>query len=126
MLSSISRHAAVACLPHDLGGQLAPAEHPAPRASLPLSAKLQGQALSLGLTPQPLGAIMGQLSKYVVMHHRVFSSLFLSVARVGLQKCERVRCSRMSHPFLVELRMSKSEARDKGMRNYDSLFRLPQ
>jgi hypothetical protein len=69
---------------HDLGGQPAPgAERPAPRASLPLSAKLQGQAVNLGLTLQPLGAIMGQLSKYVVMHQHVSSSLFLSVARVG-------------------------------------------
>ena len=72
---------------HDLGGELAPgAERPAPRASLPLSAKLQGQAMSLGLTLQPLGAIMGQLSKYVVMHHRVSSSLSSSVARVGPYK----------------------------------------
>ena len=85
MLSSISRHEAVECFPHDLGGQSAPrAERPAPRASLPLSAQLPGQAMSLGLTLQPLGAIMGQLSKYVVMHHRVSSSLCLSVARVGL------------------------------------------
>ena len=66
------------------GGQPPPgAERPAPRASLPLSAKLPGQALSLGLTLQPLGAIMGQLSKYVLMYHHVSSSLFLSVARVG-------------------------------------------
>ena len=62
MLSSISRHEAVECFPHDLGGQPAPgAERPAPGVALPLSAKLQGQALSLGLTPQPLGAIMGHL-----------------------------------------------------------------
>ena len=84
MLSSIPSHAAVECVPHGLGGQPAPgAKRPAPRAPLPLLAKLQGQALNLGLTLEPLAAIMGQLSKYVVMNHRVSSFLCLSVARVG-------------------------------------------
>ena len=61
MLSSIPRHAAVECFPHGLGGQLAPgAERPARRSRL-LQANLPGEALSLGLTVEPLAAIMGQL-----------------------------------------------------------------
>jgi len=62
LLSSTSRHAAVRFLPHGLGGQLAlDAQTPAPPASLPLFADLHGQALVLGLAPQPLTAVMGQL-----------------------------------------------------------------
>ncbi len=62
MLSSTSGHAAMPCVPHDLGGQLAPgAERPAPPGSLPLFAKLQSQAPILGLALEPLAALMGQL-----------------------------------------------------------------
>ena len=51
-------------------------------APLPPSARLQGQALGVGLVPELLPAFMGQLSKLFVVQHVVSSSPMLDDVRV--------------------------------------------
>jgi hypothetical protein len=64
-------------------------------ASLPTTEHLLGEALSLGLAPKPLSAIMGLLAEFLEVQHGVSSSPVRCDVRAVLSaRVQSTRCSR--------------------------------